>query len=491
MSEEPIPPTPELPAFPVITVHIETETGRSSASAQGTGLYIDQFDTERFAQEDERDYRNEIVATAASKVLDDLNQLTPVRVRVQMDEDTIFNMWMEPGGHRVHPVENPDENLEGPQQSRGILGLAPKLFFSLLSVLLIGVIMTVLVLNKGSKEEAAPIYTPPPVQLPVSAPAGWDTYADYSLEATTAAPLILGEDLLYAQGSELRIANASDGVRKSTHSAGFDITAIYPVHGLGENVIAVSGGNNQAAIGTQGSDLHTIEKPTDQAELHWVSGVPVYTSTGAVWVPDTQGQLTKLTAPADSLPAVVSGTAVWMVSTVDAQGWLISTDDAELPAPVSIPAPGGYTYKGLIAGVNSQIVVAFSNDKSTENQIVIVDSTADGALENGRSVAGNYNQHNIAVDIKRNLLLTGSTLIDVVANQAMNTGGNATYGGGYAWARGTEAKRIAVTGEVTTWATSSSQPTIPADIDSAGRAVVLYKPNAQDVPSKLYVLRKE
>ena len=73
----------------------------------------------------------------------------------------------------------------------------------------------------------------------------------------------------------------------------------------------------------------------------------------------------------------------------------------------------------------------------------------------------------------------------------MKTGANASYGGGFAWTKGTKPARISVDGDVKEWVTSSSQPVTPADVDETGRAVVLYKPNEAEAVSKLYVLRKE
>lgn len=493
MSNEDTPTTkpPELPLFPVITVEVDDENHQLYASAPGSTLITHSYDREQWADETQVAYRNEQVAKVAGAIAQDIGIRHPVRVNVAMDDENIYKMWMDHQGTELQmlPESSPQESK--PSNGKTFGGLSPKLWGAIIAFILCILTMIGAVLWKNGQEEAAPIYTPPPVQLPVSAPAGWDTLADYSLEATAASPLIVGDKLLYAQGGELKTANSLDGVQLSAHSVSFDITSITTVTGLGENIIAVGGANSQAAIGTLGGELHTISRPTQQATLHWVSGAPVFTSTGAVWVPNTNGELTKLTAPADTVPAAVFGGTVWMVSTVDTQAWLISSDAPELPAPVSIPAPGGYTYQGFIASVNNHLAFAFSNTESREQVIVLADATETGTLENGRIVKGNYNQTQVSVDLARNLLLTGSTLVDVAANQAMNVGSNASYGGGYAWARGTDPQRISVTGDVTSWATSSATPVIPADVDSQGRAVVLYKPSAQDVPSKLYVLRKE
>lgn len=483
--------TPELPVFPVITVEVDDENHQLYASAPGSTLITRSFDREQWADESQVAYRNEQVAHAATAIAQDIGLKNAVRVNVAMDDENIFKMWMEYQGNELHMLPEATNQESKPAGSKSFGGLSPRLWGAIIAFLLCAVIMVWAVIWKNGQEEAAPIYTPPPVQLPVSAPAGWDTFADYSLEATSASPLIVGEKLLYAQGRELRIANSSDGVRTSGHSVGFDINSITTSTGLGDNTIAVGGANSQAAIGTMGGDLHTINRPTQQATLHWVSGVPVFTSTGAVWVPNSSGELTKLTAPADSVPAAVFDNTVWMVSTVDNQAWLISSDSPELPAPVSIPAPGGYTYQGFIASVNNHLAFAYSNTESREQVIVLADATSEGTLENGRTVKGNYNQSQVSVDLDRNLLLTGPTLVDVAENKAMNVGSNASYGGGYAWARGSDSQRISVAGETVSWSTNSANPTIPSDVDSRGRAVVLYKPSAQDVPSKLYVLRKE
>lgn len=486
--------TPELPLFPVITVEVDEENSQIFCSAPGSSLLTITFDKDQWQDSEQVTYRNTLVAQAAHSVAEELSLSQAVRVNVVMDEENTFKMWLPPDGHELKML--PEASLQKAQspQGKSLGGLSFKLIGAITAFVLMALGMVGAVVYKNNQAAAEPeaAYTPPPVQLPVSAPAGWDTFADYSLEATTAPPLIVGDKLLYASGSELKIVQASDGVEISSHSVSFQITSISTVYGLGDNLIAVGGASNQAAIGSLGSDLHEIAEPVQQAKLHWVSGAPVFTSTGAVWVPSADGSLKKLVAPADTVPAVVFGENIWMVSTVDTQAWLISSDNPTLPEPVKIPAPGGYTYQGFIASVNNHLAFAYSAEsKGTEQTIVLADATADGVLENGRSVAGTYNQAQVSVDLARNLLLTGGTLVDVQANQAVNVGSNALYGGGYAWVRGTEPKKVAVDGTTATWATSSSTPIIPSDVDETGRAVVLYKPTSQDVPSKLYVLRKE
>lgn len=480
--------TPDLPVFPVVTVSVDEDAHQIHASTQGTDVFIEEYDPALW--EEDVTYRNKKTADAAQQVTEAIGHHDPVRVRVFMDEENSYQMWMPPGGGQLNLIESPEPLTV--REPGKLWGISRKMLLSILAFVLMFAVMVTLYFVKQNRDEPVAIYTPPPVQLPVSAPVGWDTYADYSLEATTAAPVVVGDQLLYAKGSDLKIASITDGVEKSSTSAGFDITSISVVHGVGENLVAVGGSNAQAAIGQMGSQLHSIERPTQQAQLHWVSGVPVYTSSGAVWVPDDQGKLIKRTAPADTVPAAVFGQSVWMVSTVEPKAWLMDSDSPDLPAVVSLPVPEGKTYKGFIGAVNEHLVFGFTHkDKNMDQSIVIADATKNGAIEKARAVAGQWNENNVAVDVQRNLMLTGSTLIDVAGNHAMKTGANASYGGGFAWTKGTKPARISVDGDVKEWVTSSSQPVIPADVDETGRAVVLYKPNEAEAVSKLYVLRKE
>lgn len=482
------PPTPNLPVFPVIVVSVNEDEAKVIGSAPGAEVIEKEIDRQRW--DNDIPYRNELTASVAHRVARSINHTEPVRVRVDMGAGQDFHMWMPTAGNRLYEIERPQPLKDSSTKTRW--GMPPKMFWASLACVLMVAMTIGALLWKNNQSEPVAIYTPPAAQLPVSAPAGWDTFADYSLEATTAAPVVIKDQILYAKDSELRTVSAKDGVEKGKQSAGFNIDEIHSVDGLESDVIAVGGNNAQAAIGKRGGELHSLNRPTQQAKLHWVSGAPVYTSEGYVWIPDAQGALKKVTAPADTFPVALAGEKVWMASKVEPKAWLMSDDSAKLPKSVDIPAPKGMSYKGPITGVKEHVLFGYSNkNKSTEQKIVITDLNKNGEVGKGRVLEGKWNENSTEVDNQRNLILTGSTLIDVENNKAINAGSNATYGGGYVWTRGTHPARISLNGDEKAWETSSAQPVIPADVDQDGRAIVLYKPTEQDASSKLYVLRKE
>lgn len=498
MSQTTAPKTPFLPPFPVMQVVLSED--KIQASSQGTETYTQELEnTSVLTAEELNTYGAKLVA----KVLAELNLADDVRVEFFDTQGNQHGMWYSTEFTALYPLKTPGLAPVGTKanqvSSSGLLARLPglaKLNKELRALVLILLSLALVILlafgarwlldKWGTKEDNA---SPPAAQLPVTAPAGWDTYADYAVEASMVNPVLKNQEIIYAHEAELRRINADTGIDAGTTSVSFNISAIYESSGLAEDTVAVAGSGSQAAIGTVHNEaLNTIEPPEEQTTLQWISGVPVYQGTGFIWVPNEKGELKRYTAPADSEPAVIDGQSIWMVSTKEPKAWHIHSDSAELPESVSIPGLDGYTYKGLISGINHHIVLAWGKEDLSDTMLEIIDATGEHQLENARSLPGTASEYSTVTDPERNLLLSQGTFVDVSTNQAMKVGTSAKYGAGYAWVSGIESQRVSVDGEVISW-DGTSNSVIPSAIDAAGRAIVIYKPTSSSEPlGKLYVL---
>ena len=495
-----IPKTPFLPPFPVVDVVLDNQG--LYASSQGTDTYRAEIENPADISAEELNHHG---ALLTSQVLAELHLADDVRVELYDQNGNQHHMWYSQQNMALYPLKTPGLAPAGSKAARrpsqgkfaalpGLKNLPPErraLVLILLSLLLVvGVSfgLRFLLENLGDGDDDQ---TPPAAQLPVTAPAGWDTYADYAVEASMVDPIISHQEIIYAHDSELRRINADTGIPTGTSTVEFKISEIHHAYGLAEDTISVAGSGSQTAIGLVGDEsLTTIKQPEEHTTLTWVSGVPVYVGSGFVWVPNEHGELKRYTAPADTVPAIIDGQSIWMVSEKEPKAWHIHSDSAELPEPVEIPVIEGHSYKGLIAGINNRMVLMWSTEDMRSTQLEILDATGEHRLENARTVPGKASEYNTVVDPTRNLLLSQGTFVDVSTNEAMKVSTSAKYGAGYAWASGIESQRVSVDGEVISWQ-GTSNSVIPAEVDASGRAIVVYKPTtSSDTYGKLYVLTK-
>lgn len=339
--------------------------------------------------------RNAAAADAAAKVADSLG-VGNVRVDLFVGEHR-HQMWLDRETHTLQQYQLTSGDAvanEGKRKKTRGKGLRmSKQSVALIVVIAVVVLSAVAMfgpkLLPGSAEpEANP--TPDPAQLPVTAPAGWDTYADYAVNAADADPLVVGDQVIFARTNQIVQLDASSGVEVGHSDLSFTPTRLRSTSGVGENVIVAEGPSSQVAIGTPAGPFHELHKPSDYAKVGFVSGVPVFTQSGQVTVPDAHGQMSSYTLPADSEPAMVTDDGVWMVSTLEPEAWLIKGTSADLPAPVQLPSPpGGLEYEGLVAGVGDQVVLGFAGkDSSTDRHLEVMGLTEGEGGHQSQGVQG-------------------------------------------------------------------------------------------------------
>lgn len=473
--------TPFLPSFPVIVIH---RIG-NQLKAEAPGGFTS---TEEIQENATVEQLNAAVSSCAVALAEQMLIKSNTRVTViEEDPTTQYSMWLDIADGVVKPVEKPKvpkkKLFASWSRQQKIL-----VFGGLAVVVAISGVFGVRSMIPQQKTQVV-ISAPSAAQLPVAAPAGWDTYADYAVDASAVNPLLLDDQIVYAQGSSVKRMEASTGIAIDSKDAGFQITNLYQAYGLGKDVIAAAAGTSQVAVGHTGGQMHRVETPSDYAKLIWVSGTPVYTTVGFVHVPDADGNLHRYSAPADSVPAVITPDGVWMVSTISAEAWFIADDSPNLPTSQKLPLSGGGDVTGDVVGVGNSFAVGVRGED--QDYIQVFDTTK-RSITGSRMIPQVSLPANPNVDPARHVLLGTNALVDITSDKAVSVSGAARYGAGYAWVSGAENQRVSVTGEKIPWQigkNNSSSAVIPDAVLPDGRAVVLFRAENSRESSRIYVLR--
>jgi len=475
--------TPFLPSFPVIVIH---RIG-NQLKAEAPGGFTS---TEEIQENATVEQLNAAVSSCAVALAEQMLIKSNTRVTViEEDPTTQYSMWLDIADGVVKPVEKPKvpkkKLFASWSRQQKIL-----VFGGLAVVIAISGAFGVRAMIPQQKTQVV-ISAPPAAQLPVAAPAGWDTYADYAVDSSAVNPLLLDEQIVYAQGSSVKRMEASTGIATDSKDAGFQITNLYQSFGLGHDVIAASAGTSQVAVGHAGGALHQIEAPSESAKLLWVSGTPVYTTVGFVHVPDADGNLHRYSAPADSVPAVVTPDGVWMVSTISPQAWFITNDSPNLPTAKQLLLGAGEEVTGDVVGVGNSFVVGIRGEN--QDYIQVFDTTGQNIVDTRTIPEVSLSAHPI-VDPYRHILLGTNAMVDITSDHAVPVAGGSRYGAGFAWVSGIENQRVSISGEKIPWRVgknNSSSAVIPDAVLEDGRAVVLFRAEGSRESSRIYVLRAQ
>lgn len=476
--------TPALPAFPVVTIHLEE--GALLADAPGASPVTEPIEDEAVADAVQL---NQAGAAAATKVAAELG-MDRIQVRIRAHGDEFF-MWLDSETGTLHPLEEPEfekQTQQNPAKTKRAKQVRWIMIGAGVMVLLI-VAAVIFRATAGAREPEEPAL-PGPAQLPAAAPAGWDSYASWAVDASDADPVVVDDDVVYAEGKDIKHAAADNGKPGRSDSVGFTVKAIHRTAGLGDEVISVEGSSSEAAIGRADGTLHELKAPEQSAELDWVSGIPVWSLGTSLWVPDADGKLNKYTVPAESSPATIDRGGVWMVSETDPKAWHITSDSARLPESVAIPTPKNSDgFAGAVAGIGDEMVVGFKT-KNSQGQVLMRVRISDGKLADPWAVKASGSSGDPVIDPAREMILANGVLMDLKNEKATTAGSSATYGAGYAWTTGTSPKRVDPEGHITDWntGTSTSDAAVPADLTSDGSAVLVAKPESGSQETKLYVL---
>ncbi|MHA7287685.1 hypothetical protein ACX80I_15545 [Arthrobacter sp. MDT3-44] len=338
---------------------------------------------------------------------------------------------------------------------------------------------TVSTLQDSAAEPVATVFTPPPAQLPVPAPAGWDTYGDWTTPMTgSTAKAILDPSgqPVSVDGSKLVGHDPRTGVERWTRTAPFTVAQLALFTLDGQSRVAAAAARELVLFGDGAAPIR-VDVPTDGTVVLDGGTAP------RVDLPDKRslivaadGSLSARVVPAAAEPMEALGDDLVAANVRAGRIWRIAQDSAALPAPATLPKPStGADLIAVLGSVNGRVVAAWKNgDGTTIGFYDLGDATdATEATQVGLAELEGTDapMSGIQIDREHALLVAGTVLVDVNAMQAHRLPGAGKLAAGYAWVvTGDEQLRINARG-VTEATTDAARAAIPDVITGDGKAI--------------------
>lgn len=359
----------------------------------------------------------------------------------------------------------------------------------------------VYVLQEPEATPAAAVYTPPPAQLPVPAPAGWDTYATWTApmeSSTVRAILDPSGQPVSVDGSTLTAHDPETGVERWTRTAPFTVSqvALYTVDG--QSRVAASTARELVMFG-DGPDPIRVDVPQNGTIVLDGGTAPrVDLPTKQTLIVAADGSTVSRVVPAAAEPIEALGADLVTADLQAGRIWRVTTDSAALPSPATLPSPAeGAELISVLGSIDGRVVAAWKNgdgasggvsigfyDLGTASDVTEVTRTGLVALE-----GGDVSASGLQLDRENALMLAGSVFVDVSAMEAHRLPGAGKLSAGYAWvSTDGEQSRINSRGEVED-TTDSLQASVPDLITADGKAITRATGSPTgDSPNSLYAL---
>ena len=291
-------------------------------------------------------------------------------------------------------------------------------------------------------EPAPVVHTPPPAQLPVPAPAGWDTYAAWFTPmggSQVEAVLDWEGRPVSVDGSKLIGHDPDTGVEQWSRSAPFTVTqmAMFTVDGQTRLAAATA---KELVLFTPGStDPIRVEVPQEATVVLDGGTVPrVDLPTKRSLLVTADGATVSRVVPAAAKPLEAQGEDLIAADAKAGKVWRVGTDSAALPKPAVLPAPTqGAELTGVLGSVEGRVVAAWKDGKQTVVGFYDVDEATDATAVTQVAVreldGGQLTTSTVQTDRVHELLLASSVLVDVEATTVHRLDGQAKLAAGYAW----------------------------------------------------------
>lgn len=466
-----------VPAWPVIVLTFDGDYAVADAAGVGDPVRVAAYPDLASAAAD--------AATAAARRLD------VTRCRVQgigpegevwlMVVDTTTGALEELEGGGAAPGTAPRGFLAGTR--RRLAGI-PSRWWLLIGVTVVcAVAVAVVVIPRSmlpgpipglggpAAVEEAPV--PPAGQLPVQAPAGWDTYAAWIVDANkpgAAAVLVGRETLVIVDGGTVIGLNADTGQEKWRAGTPSDVSQLFVP--TGEDVIYAARGRQGVTI-VNAKTGAVIANADTTAEEIGLSDVPFAQLPGQAGAVLVGKEWKRRQVPATAVPVGTVGEGLVSVSVEQSRLWVTTSDSPVLPEAVQLVAPvDGLTLAGVVAFTDARLITEWT-DPSGSRMIAIDSVGAAGELERtGATEAARGGAGSVSVDAPSGLLGIGGLLLDVNSGEGFAAPqGGVLARAGYGWTEqaGTNRVRISEDGEIVALARGA---VIPDVILPDGRAVV-------------------
>lgn len=335
-------------------------------------------------------------------------------------------------------------------------------------------------LTDDDQEPVAVVHTPPPAQLPVPAPAGWDTYAAWSTpmgRSQVKAVLDWEGRPVSVEGSKLIGHNPDTGVEQWSRSAPFTVTQLAVFTVDGQTRLAAATGKELVLFTPDSAGPIRVQVPQEASVVLDGGTVPrLDLPTKKSLLVTADGSTVSRVVPAAAKPLEAQGADLIAADAKAGKVWRVGTDSAALPKPAVLPAPAkGAELTGVLGSVEGRVVAAWKDGKQTIVGFYDVDEATDATSVKQvavRELDGNQiATSTVQTDRVHGLLLASTVLVDVEATTVHHLDGQAELSAGYAWVTD-NGKQIQVTRNGETESTTrADQAAVPDVITDNGMAM--------------------
>lgn len=328
-------------------------------------------------------------------------------------------------------------------------------------------------------QPAVAVYTPPPAQLPVPAPAGWNTYATWSTPmegSTTRAILDPAGNPISVDGSKITAHDPESGVERWSRQAPFTVRQLGAFTIDGEQRIAAAAGRDLVLFGDAAEPVR-VDIPQNGTLVLDGGTVPrIDLPNRRSLLVGADGSLSSRIIPAASEPIEALDGDLVAADLEAGRIWRIGSDSAVLPEPATVPKPSeDADLISVVGSINGTVVAAWKQGAGvTIGFYKLGRSTAATSLALDSLVAvkgSDVPVSGLQVDRPNSLFLAGTVFIDVANQGASRLPSSGRLAAGYAWvSAGGKQDRINRRGEVED-STVAKQAAIPDVITAGGLAV--------------------
>lgn len=319
------------------------------------------------------------------------------------------------------------------------------------TVLVGGSVLGVLVWQETRNQVPVTSSAPPvpdAAQLPVPAPTGWDTYAQWAIEAEPAGaePVLTSSGVLIAtDGADVLGIDADTGATIWRAGTSSNVSALALGELDGEEVLyAAHSRRGVTTLSTSGRTLSSAD--VDSAEAVAVGAVPFAELRGQRGAVLLDGRWQARVVPATASPVGAIADALVSVSVEQQRVWLTTSDDAELPAAQELTAPAdGLTLASVVAFSDDRMVLAWQGEGRALT-LSTVRITPAGALQELGVAAGPQSLSvGASVDAANDLMAVGNVLIDLDTGERLASTTSALEArAGYGWTAAAAGQRVRV-----------------------------------------------
>ncbi|WP_336650601.1 hypothetical protein [Kocuria rosea] len=335
-------------------------------------------------------------------------------------------------------------------------------------------------LTDDDREPVAVVHTPPPAQLPVPAPAGWDTYGAWATPMSGSqvkAVLDWEGRPVSVEGSKLIGHDPDTGVEQWSRSAPFTVTQLAMFTVDGQTRLAAATGKELVLFTPDSSDPIRVEVPQEASVVLDGGTVPqLDLPTKKSLLVKADGSTVSRVVPAAAKPLEAQDADLIAADTKAGKVWRVGTDSAALPKPATLPAPAkGAELTAVLGSVQGRVVAAWKDGKQTVVGFYDVDEATEATSVKQvamRELDGaQITTSTVQADRVHGLLLASTVLVDVEATTAHRLDGQAKLAAGYAWVTD-NGKQAQVTRDGQTEATTrADQAAVPDVITDSGMAM--------------------